>query len=166
MTSRRRSDPASAQRLPLTGDLDYNQAMPILIALAAAGAATTTPQCNAVPIIRMIADYAMLQQHQDGAAIAHLFGSDGVVENPGAAPIRGEAAIKALLAGFKGFVVTANSLTIDDVAADTGGWRVIGRFHQTGRTPEPKDYDVSGSFDSSWACSADGWRVRRMATGK
>jgi ketosteroid isomerase-like protein len=135
--------------------------MVFLIALAAAAA-----QCHGVPLAHMIADYAELQQQQKTDSIAHLFGSDGVIDNPGSAPIRGEAAIRAMLGGFKGYVVTSNSLTLDTVAADGSGWRATGHFHQTGRTPEPKDYDVSGSFDSVWDCSPDGWRVRRMATGK
>jgi ketosteroid isomerase-like protein len=114
----------------------------------------------------MIADYAEFTRKQDAGAIAHLFGSDGVVDNPGAKPIRGETAIRALLSGFKGFVVTSETMTVEKIERDDNAWRVIGRFHQTGRTPEPKGYDVSGSFDSNWTCGSQGWRVQRMAAGK
>ena len=134
--------------------------------LMLAAASMPAPECRGAPISAMIARYADLQQRQEVDEIAHLFGIDGVVENPGAAPIKGEKAVKALLTGFKGFVVTSDTLTIGDVTAVGNNWRVAGHFHQTGRTPEPKDYDVSGRFDSLWNCSADGWRVRRMATGK
>jgi hypothetical protein len=89
-----------------------------------------------------------------------------MVDNPGAAPIRGEAAIGAFLSSFKGAVVKSESMTIADVARANEDWRVTGRFHQTGTTPQGKDYDAAGSFDSTWTCTAGGWRLKRMATGK
>ena len=141
----------------------YEHAM-IVIILAAAAAGP--PQCSGVSLNHMIADYAELTRRQDSAAIAHLFGSDGVVDNAGAKPIRGETAIRALLSGFKGFVVNSETMTVETIDVDGKAWRVTGRFHQTGRTPEPKDYDVSGTFDSNWTCSPHGWRLQRMATGK
>lgn len=55
---------------------------------------------------------------------------------------------------------------VGNILAGAGDWRVTGQFHQVGRTPEGKDYDVGGSFDSVWTCTAEGSRVRRMATGK
>jgi len=136
----------------------------MLTMLAAAAAAT--PMCGQVPLPKMIDSYAAMILHQDNAGIARLFGADGVIENPGAAPIRGEAAIARMLSSFKGVAVKSETLTVGDVVADAEGWRVTGKFHQTGRTPDGKDYDVGGSFDSSWTCGPDGWRVRRMATGK
>jgi ketosteroid isomerase-like protein len=138
--------------------------MMLLIALAVAA---NPPQCAGVPIRQMVDQYAALILRQDGAGIAHLFGADGEIDNPGAAPIVGETAIRTLLSSFKGAVVKSEALTVADVAAADGdAWRVTGRFHQTGTTPDAKAYDVAGSFDSVWTCSADGWRVRRMATGK
>ena len=131
-----------------------------------AAAAVSSAQCSGVPLERMIGNYAELIHKQDSAAIAHLFGTDGEIDNPGAKPIRGEAAVRALLSGFKGAVVSSESMTVEQIGRDEKAWRVTGRFHQTGRTPEAKDYDVSGSFDSDWTCSSHGWRVRRMATGK
>jgi ketosteroid isomerase-like protein len=137
--------------------------MMLLIALAVAA---NPSQCAGVPIRQMVDQYAALIRRQDSAGIAHLFGADGEVDNPGAAPIVGETAIRTLLSSFKGAVVKYEALTVADVAADGDAWRVTGRFHQTGTTPDAKAYDVAGSFDSVWTCSADGWRVRRMATGK
>jgi ketosteroid isomerase-like protein len=137
--------------------------MIVAFAIAAAAAA---PQCGGVPLDGMIDHYASLVQHQDSASIAHLFGTDGVIDNPGMKLIRGEPAILAFLSSFKGGVVKSEAMTVADVERDGSDWRVTGRFHQTGRTPDGKDYDVSGSFDSTWDCGADGWRVRRMATGK
>jgi ketosteroid isomerase-like protein len=129
-------------------------------------AAVDAPQCSSVPLKEMIANYAELIHKQDSAAIAHLFGTDGEIDNPGAKPIRGETAVKALLSGFKGAVVTSETMTVDKIDGAGKAWHVTGRFHQTGRTPEAKDYDVSGSFDSNWTCGPDGWRIERMATGK
>lgn len=137
--------------------------MMMLLAMAAASA---NPQCHGMPIAGMVQDYAGLIHKQDSPAIAHLFGKDGIIDNPGANPIRGEAAILAMLSSFKGAVVKTEDLTIADVNADSKDWRVTGRFHQAGLTPAGKDYDVGGSFDSTWTCSAEGWRIRRMATGK
>ncbi len=137
-----------------------------MIAILLAAAAVTPPQCLRVPLNRMIADYARLIRKQDSAAIAHLFGTDGEIDNPGAKPIRGETAVKTLLSGFKGAVVFSEAMSIGTIDRAGKAWRVTGHFHQTGRTPEAKDYDVSGSFDSDWTCSPAGWRVRRMATGK
>jgi ketosteroid isomerase-like protein len=127
---------------------------------------TAAPECNHIPIGRMIDQYAALIKNQDSASIAHLFGESGMVDNPGAAPIRGEAAIGAFLSSFKGAVVKSESMTIADVARANEDWRVTGRFHQTGTTPQGKDYDAAGSFDSTWTCTAGGWRLKRMATGK
>lgn len=134
--------------------------------MLALAAVASSPQCDAVPIAEMINSYAGMIRRQDSAAIAHLFGSDGFIDNPGAAPVRGEAAIFKFLSSFKGAVVKSESMTVDDVAADSADWRVTGRFAQTGTTPAGKDYDVGGSFDSTWTCTGDGWRVKRMATGK
>lgn len=129
-------------------------------------AAATVAECKHVPIERMVERYASMVRHQQGASIAKLFGADGEIDNPGTEPIRGETAIRKLLDSFKGAVVNSEVLTIADVDRDEDDWRVKGHFHQTGRTPAGKDYDVNGSFDSTWMCGADGWRVRRMATGK
>ena len=134
----------------------------MLFALAAAAAA----ECNGVPLARSIDDYAELIRRQDSAAIARQFGADGEIDNPGAAPIKGEAAIRTFLASFKGAVVKSEAMTIRDISLADKDWHVVGSFHQTGRTPEGKDYDVSGSFDSTWTCTDAGWRVRHMATGK
>ena len=137
-----------------------------MLLMLAAVAAVPTPECQGVPIRNMIARYAALQKSQDVDGIARLFGSNGVVDNPGAKPVRGAAAIRAFLGGFHGFDVTSNELTVGNVAKADDGWHVTGRFHQTGSTPDAKSYDVTGSFDSSWTCAAGGWQVRRMATGK
>jgi ketosteroid isomerase-like protein len=131
-----------------------------------AAAAAANPQCKGVPITSAVANYATLIRKQDSPSIAHLFGKDGVIDNPGAAPIRGETAILTMLSSFKGAVVKSEDLTIADLEAQADNWRVTGRFHQSGLTPAGKDYDVTGSFDSTWACAPEGWRVRRMATGK
>lgn len=129
-------------------------------------AAVDAPQCSSVPLKQMIANYAELIHKQDSDAIAHLFGTDGEIDNPGASPIRGETAVKVLLSGFKGAVVTSETMTVEKIEAVGNAWHATGRFHQAGRTADAKDYDVSGRFDSDWTCGPDGWRVRRMATGK
>jgi ketosteroid isomerase-like protein len=135
----------------------------MILALAAA---SSTPQCDGMPIGRMVATYAEKIREQDSASIAHLFGTDGFIDNPGAAPIRGEAAIFKFLSSFKGAVVKSEKMAVGDIAPDGVDWHVTGRFAQTGTTPAGKDYDVAGSFDSTWTCTSDGWRVKRMATGK
>jgi len=137
--------------------------MIVLLALTASAAA---PECHGVPVQGMVDRYAALIRKQDSASIAHLFGEDGTVDNPGAPPLRGEKAIRTFLSSFHGAVVKSEAMTVSGVRADGPGWRLEGRFHQTGRTPEGKDYDVAGSFDSTWTCTAQGWRVKRMATGK
>lgn len=131
-----------------------------------AAMAASEPQCGAVPLPAMVEHYSTLILHQDSGQIAKLFGEDGEIDNPGAAPIRGEKAIAAMLGSFKGAVVNSEAMTVAEVAADGGGWRVNGRFHQTGRAPGGRDYDVTGSFDSTWVCARDGWQIRRMATGR
>jgi ketosteroid isomerase-like protein len=136
----------------------------VLILAAAAGLAA--PECRHVPIAQMIARYGELQKAQDVDSIARLFGRDGEVVNPGAAPVQGAAAVRAFLGGFKGFKVLTNDLTVSNFDKAGGDWHVTGRFHQTGSTPDGKSYDVSGTFDSDWVCTGGGWRVRRMATGK
>ena len=139
----------------------------MLIALALAASATVpAAQCQQIPIGPMIETYAGMIKRQDSAAIAHLFGTDGFIDNPGQAPIRGETAILRFLSAFKGAVVKSEAMTIGDVAADGADWHVTGHFTQTGTTPAGKDYNAGGSFDSTWTCTRDGWRVKRMATGK
>lgn len=136
----------------------------ILILLAANS--HTAPQCLGIPLKTMIADYAELIHEQDSASIARLFGKDGEIDNPGAKPIVGESAVKAMLSGFKGAVVSSEAMTVEKIDRVGKRWQVTGRFHQTGRTPDAKDYNVAGSFDSDWSCSTGGWRIRRMATGR
>jgi ketosteroid isomerase-like protein len=138
----------------------------MLLLLAAAAAAGPTPQCDRVPIRAMITRYADLQKAQDIDSIARLFGTNGVVDNPGAKPVQGAAAVRAFLDGFHGFTVSSNELTVDKLVQAGHEWHVVGRFHQTGSTPDGKPYDVNGSFDSTWACGPGGWQVQRMATGK
>jgi ketosteroid isomerase-like protein len=137
-----------------------------MVPILAAAAVLAAPECRHVPMTRMIVRYGELQKAQDVDAIARLFGSDGEVVNPEAAPVRGAAAIRAFLGGFKGFTVLTNDLTVSNFDRAGADWRVTGRFHQTGSTPDGKSYDVTGTFVSSWLCTGDGWRVRRMATGK
>jgi ketosteroid isomerase-like protein len=136
----------------------------MVLILAAAGV-VAAPECRHVPMTQMIARYGELQKVQDVDAIARLFGKDGEVVNPGSAPVRGAAAVRAFLGGFKGFTVLTNDLTVSNIDKAGADWHVAGRFHQTGSTPDGKSYDVTGTFDSSWVCTGDGWRVRRMATG-
>jgi hypothetical protein len=38
---------------------------------------------------QMVEAYASLIKHQDSGAIAHLFGPDGYIDNPGEKPVRG-----------------------------------------------------------------------------
>lgn len=156
----------SAKRNALADRARLRYAAAMLVLALNATAALAAPQCHSVPIERMIADYAMMQQRQETAHIAPLFGPAGMIDNAGSAPIKGETAVAAFLAGFKGYVVTSNELRVEKVIRVAQGWQATGRFHQTGHTPDKTGYDVNGSFDSTWSCSAAGWRILRMATGK
>jgi len=138
----------------------------MLVALAITASAAASPaQCREIPIGEMVETYAGLIQHQDSGAIAHLFGTNGYIANPGQEPVRGEVAILKLLSSFKSAVVKSETMTIASVDRVNANWRVTGHFQQAGTTPQGKDYDVGGSFDSIWTCTADGWRIGRMATG-
>jgi hypothetical protein len=67
------------------------------------------------------------------------------------------------LSSFKGAVVESETMTIANVQRMDSKWRVTGHFHQAGTTPQGKKYYVQGSFDSTWTCTAQGWRIGRMA---
>ena len=136
----------------------------LLIALTLAAATdATAPQCRGVTLSAMVADYAGLLRTQSADQIARLYRTDGTIVNPGAPPIRGEAAVRALLSGIKGVTVHQARMDVDIVAPASAGWQVTGRFSQNG-VANGKDFSARGHFDSQWECDGQGWRIRRMAT--
>ena len=133
----------------------------MILAMAAA-----TAVCGDIPIRRMISNYSRLVAAQDSPAIAHLFGTEGEIVNPGAPPIKGEAAVAKLLESFKGYKVTSERMTVAAVTRSGSDWRVTGHFSQHGRDPKGKPFFAHGSFDGNWKCTGSGWRIQRMQTGK
>lgn len=136
----------------------------IALALMLAGPVLeTAPECRGVTLASMVSDYAGLLRDQSTDRIAKLYRNEGVIENPGSQPVRGESAVRALLSGFKGVVLHEATLDVASIVKAPQGWEVTGRFNQRG-VANGKDFAVSGHFDSVWDCDDDGWLILRMAT--
>ena len=137
-----------------------------LAALILGGCAATRPAPAASASVEAAFEhYCELLRAMDHAGIAAMFTADGEVANPGAAPVRGPAAIDAFLQGFSGYQVL--SYTTDEVrtvvSGDSADLTAI--FHQRVRVPQGKVVEVSGRLAARWTRAGGGpWLVQRMAT--
>jgi hypothetical protein len=121
-------------------------------------------RCGSSSLADAVADYSARIRTMDTEGIAALYGTDGQ-SVLGGRPLVGRDAIARFLGGFKGFKVTASTMTITATAPIAAGWHTDGSFTQVGTTPDGTRYSTIGIFRTDWACDVSGrWRVRRMET--
>jgi ketosteroid isomerase-like protein len=142
-----------------------------MLALGACATAAPRPAASAsagsgAGVEAAFGHYCDLLRAMDHAGIAAMFAADGEVDNPGAAPIRGPAAIDGFLQGFSDYHVL--SYTTEEVRTVVHGEaaQTTAIFHQRVRVPQGNVVEVSGRLEAHWVRTGkDGWRVQRMATG-
>jgi ketosteroid isomerase-like protein len=109
--------------------------------------------------------YCELLRAMDHTGIAAMFAPDGEVDNPGAAPIRGPAAIDAFLQGFSDYHVLAYTTEAVRILVHGDTAELTGIFHQRVRVPQGEVIEVSGRLEAHWVrAGKGGWLVQRMAT--
>jgi ketosteroid isomerase-like protein len=109
--------------------------------------------------------YADLLRRMDSAGIAALFAPEGEIENPGADPIRGPAAILAFLETFKDFHVESYDLDLQSTVVNGRSATQSGTYRQRVRVPAGAVIEVHGRFTAEWVEVSEGqWRILRMGT--
>ncbi len=135
-----------------------------MIALLLAAAAEA-PLCHGAGLDRAVARYALTAKAMNPRRTARLYTIDGVLVGPKGEPISGPVEIEAFLAGFGGYKLGEQVMTIDATsAAEGGGWRTDGVYRQRGNDPKGAAFEAGGRFRAEWRCTKAGWRVARMQT--
>jgi hypothetical protein len=135
--------------------------LPMLMSLQTA---QPLPRCGGATLADAVGAVADRTRAMETARLAAMFGATGD-SVMGGRTLVGEQAIGAYLAGFAGYRVTAETMTIASIEAQGSGWRTLGRFVQQGATPDGKPYASAGRFTIDWTCDPDaGWRIRHMET--
>lgn len=139
----------------------------ILIALAAA-ATPFGPQCHGVGLEAATARYADTARAMNPRRTAALYAADGVLVGPQGAPITGPAEIEAFLAGFGGYKLGEQKMTMEWIkpAPAKGVFHAEGLYRQSGSDPNGAAFAASGRFQADWRCTKAGWRVVRMNTSQ
>lgn len=141
--------------------------IPIVPALALA-AAPFGPLCRGAGLEAAVAHYADIARAMDPRRTAALYMADGVLVGPEGAPITGPVEIEAFLAGFGGYKLGEQKMTIEWIkpAAARGVFHTEGLYSQRGNDPKGAAFAVSGRFQADWRCTRAGWRVVRMHAGQ
>jgi ketosteroid isomerase-like protein len=135
-----------------------------LIIAAAAVAASDAPRCRGRSLDVAVAHYADVARAMDPRRTAQLYAADGVLIGPNGEPVTGPKEIEAFLAGFGGYKLGEQVMTVDTTEHSDNGWRTIGEFRQRGNDPDKQAFAAGGRFRAEWRCLKGGWRVQRMQT--
>jgi len=139
----------------------------IALMLAAAAAAsdappTNAPQCRGVALDAAVTHYADVARAMDPRRTAQLYAAEGVLIGPKGEPVTGPKEIEAFLAGFGGYKLGEQIMTVDTTERTASGWRTVGEFRQRGNDPKNEAFTSGGRFRAEWRCLKGGWRVARM----
>ena len=140
----------------------------IALMLAAAAAAASdappsnAPQCRGVALDAAVTHYADIARAMDPRRTAQLYAADGVLVGPKSEPVTGPKEIEAFLAGFGGYKLGEQLMTVDTTERIATGWRTVGDFRQRGNDPNKPAFATGGRFRAEWRCLKGGWRVQRM----
>jgi ketosteroid isomerase-like protein len=135
----------------------------LMLAAAAAGSADT-PRCRRASLDAAVSHYADVARAMDPRRTASLYAADGVLVGPKSEPVTGPKEIEAFLAGFGGYKLGEQVMTVDTTERTATGWRTIGEFRQRGNDPKNEAFATGGRYRAEWRCLKGGWRVARMQT--
>lgn len=137
----------------------------LLLLSTAVSAPPAVPVCDSMPLDEQVEQYARLLEDSNAEAIADLYGRSGALVVPGTRrPYVGEPAVRGFLGQFGNVHLDHAGLTLESISHGWHGWRVRGRFIQTGTGPDGARFRTEGRYDSLWRCTDDGWQIRRMET--
>jgi ketosteroid isomerase-like protein len=129
------------------------------------GAEGMRPGDPRIEIESALAEYAGNLRAMDSARIAAAYEPDGELLDPGMAPHKGPAAIKAFLDSFQGVVIESASMTPESIEVWGAAAVVFGTYAQRVRVGDTPARDYSGRFVAEWARQSDGrWLIRRLLT--
>ena len=134
----------------------------IALMLAAAATAANAPRCRGVALDTAVMRYADIARMMDPRRTAQLYAADGVLVGPKGEPVTGPKEIEAFLAGFGGYKLGEQVMTVDTAERIATGWRTVGDFRQRGNDPNKTAFASGGRFRAEWRCLKGGWRVQRM----
>ncbi len=129
----------------------------LLLAGAAPPDAPAGPVCRRVTLETAVARYAAYGQAKNVRRIATFYGPGGVLVGHDGLPVNGAREIETYLAGAGSGELMSDGMTPAVIAAAGAGWRVEGSFARPDAPP--------GRFAADWACTAAGWRIKRMTIG-
>ena len=135
-----------------------------LILAVTAAAASDAPRCRGVALDAAVGHYADVARAMDPRRTALLYAADGVLVGPKGEPVTGPKEIEAFLAGFGGYKLGEQVMTVDSIERTASGWRSIGEFRQRGNDPKNEAFATGGRYRAEWRCLKGGWRVQRMQT--
>jgi ketosteroid isomerase-like protein len=135
-----------------------------LILAATAAAVSDAPRCRGVALDAAVGHYADVARAMDPRRTAQLYAADGVLVGPKGEPVTGPKEIEAFLAGFGGYKLGEQVMTVDSIERTASGWRSIGEFRQRGNDPKNEAFATGGRYRAEWRCLKGGWRVQRMQT--
>ena len=139
--------------------------LPLILTLALCAAATAQAQ-STPPVLAVPGDaadaLAAAVKAQDADAIAGLYLPDAVLLSPGAAPVSGQAAIRAVWAqNFKGGM---RSLTFEDIRPEQGSdraavaWTWTAGMAWSGQSFTGRSLVYFTLTPEGWRISADMWQ--------
>lgn len=132
--------------------------------LLAVAAAADAPRCRGATLDAAVTRYADTARTMNPRRTASLYAADGVLVGPKGEPVTGPAEIEAFLAGFGGYKLGEQVMTVDTTGRDGTAWRTEGIFRQRGNDPKNVPFATGGRFRAEWRCLKGGWRVQRMQT--
>jgi ketosteroid isomerase-like protein len=138
--------------------------IPLLLTLAAAD--TFGPTCRRVDLRTALTRYADTAKAMNPRRTAAYYMPDGVLIGPDRTPYTGRTEIEAFLAGFGGYKLGEQAMTLEWVKdLGSGLFESGGLYRQSGNDAKGAAFAVDGRFHANWRCTKAGWRVVRMQAG-
>jgi len=138
----------------------------VILATVLAAACASSAARDADTIRVKTQRYAKLVAAMDERGIASMFASDGEVDVPGRAPVRGPAEIEHFLAGFRNFHVLSEEMTTESVTVSGPAAQSSGTYRQRVRLPQGNVVEVHGTYIASWrrAPAGTNWLLEKIST--
>ncbi|HET8945933.1 MAG TPA: DUF4440 domain-containing protein [Candidatus Polarisedimenticolia bacterium] len=142
--------------------IDSAGGVPVRLTHGAEGMRAGDPRLDVEAALQ---EYARNLRAMDSARIASAYEADGELLDPGMAPHKGPAAIKAFLDSFQGVVMESSSMTPESTEVWGAAAVVFGTYAQRVRVGDTPAADYRGRFVAEWARQSDGrWLLRRLLT--
>jgi SnoaL-like domain len=111
-----------------------------------------------------LARYNRYVAHQWGDSIASMFASEGELEVPGRASLRGRTAIREFLSMFTNVRVDSSAMWADSIVRSDSGFVLWGGYFQRATLAGRPPVTARGGVRAAWQRGAGRWELRRMET--